>query len=392
MKDILRKRSVSCKLIAVILVAIMVTMQLSPISAYADDSAQDQLNNVKAQQEKAEQEKEELVANIEKYNDQIAEIEKNVEVAETEISEKQAEIDDLNLQIEEMQGNISTQKNNLGQRVRTMYKNGSTSFLDIIFNSKDFSELMSNVTLLQRIYKKDQQLLAELEETHKQLETKKEAVAAAQRDIEASKAVLQIEQKSLDEAKAELEVNLAEVKKKAEAFAAEAQALEDEIRAEQERRAAEEAARRAAEAAAGGGSAVEGSVQGSGVLGWPVRGPLTSFFGYRDLSELGYGYFHTGLDIGVSTGTPVCAADGGVVMSLTGWYEQGYGWGVFIDHGNGIVTVYGHNSSLAVSPGQTVAKGQVIAYSGSTGWSTGPHVHFEVRVNGACVDPLPYLQ
>ncbi len=387
MKDILRKKKASFKFLCALLVTVMIAMQLAPLSAYADDKTQEQLDNVKAQQAEAEKEKDELTSNIEKYNEQLAEIEKNVKAAETEIGEKQTEIDDLNLQIEEMQGNISTQKNNLGQRVRTMYKNGATSFLDIVFNSKDFSELMSNVTLLQRIYRKDQQLLSELEDAHKQLEDKKEAVAAAQKEIEASKAVLQVEQKSFDEAKAKLEVSLAEVQKKAEAFAAEAQALEAEIKAEQERLAAE-----AAEAAAQGGDTGGGYSQGSGVLGWPVRGPLTSFFGYRDMSAYGYGYFHTGLDIGVYTGTPVCAADSGVVMSLTGWYERGYGWGVFIDHGNGIVTVYGHNSSLAVSPGQTVAKGEVVAYSGSTGWSTGPHVHFEVRVNGECVDPLPYLE
>ena len=77
-------------------------------------------------------------------------------------------------------------------------------------------------------------------------------------------------------------------------------------------------------------------------------------------------------------------------MNLTGWYQQGYGWGVFIDHGNGVVTVYGHNSALTVSPGQYVQQGDVIALSGQTGWATGPHVHYEVRINGQYVDPELY--
>ena len=124
-------------------------------------------------------------------------------------------------------------------------------------------------------------------------------------------------------------------------------------------------------------------VSGSGQLSWPVSGPVTSGFGVR------WGRMHEGIDIAVGQGTPVHAAAGGTVI-YAGWME-GYGNLVVIDHGNGLSTAYGHNSSLASSVGQSVAAGQVIAYSGSTGHSTGPHVHFEVRVNGAPVDPLGYL-
>jgi murein DD-endopeptidase MepM/ murein hydrolase activator NlpD len=124
-------------------------------------------------------------------------------------------------------------------------------------------------------------------------------------------------------------------------------------------------------------------VSGSGQLSWPVSGPVTSGFGSR------WGRMHEGIDIAVGEGTPVHAAASGTVI-YAGWLE-GYGNLVVIDHGNGLSTAYGHNSSLASSLGQSVAAGQVIAYSGSTGHSTGPHVHFEVRLNGSPVDPLGYL-
>jgi murein DD-endopeptidase MepM/ murein hydrolase activator NlpD len=116
---------------------------------------------------------------------------------------------------------------------------------------------------------------------------------------------------------------------------------------------------------------------------WPVHGVVTSGFGWR------WGRMHEGIDIAVASGTPVVAAAGGVVI-VAGWLG-GYGNLVVIDHGNGVATAYGHNTTVTVGVGQIVGQGQLIAYSGNTGNSTGPHVHFEVRVNGAAVDPFGYL-
>ncbi|MBA2384012.1 MAG: M23 family metallopeptidase [Actinobacteria bacterium] len=116
---------------------------------------------------------------------------------------------------------------------------------------------------------------------------------------------------------------------------------------------------------------------------WPVHGILTSEFGWR------WGRLHAGIDIAVGNGTPVVASASGTVI-VAGWMG-GYGNLVVIDHGNGIATAYGHNSTIAAGAGQYVAQGQLIAYSGNTGNSTGPHVHFEVRVGGVPVDPLGYL-
>ena len=116
---------------------------------------------------------------------------------------------------------------------------------------------------------------------------------------------------------------------------------------------------------------------------WPVHGILTSGFGWR------WGRMHEGIDLAVGNGTPVVASAAGTVI-VAGW-TGGYGNLVVVDHGNGIATAYGHNTSVTVGPGQSVAQGQLIAYSGNTGHSTGPHVHFEVRLGGAAVDPMGYL-
>jgi murein DD-endopeptidase MepM/ murein hydrolase activator NlpD len=130
-------------------------------------------------------------------------------------------------------------------------------------------------------------------------------------------------------------------------------------------------------------SASHGSGVSSSGLIWPVNGPITSPFGER------WGRMHEGVDIGVGYGTPIEAAAGGTVV-YAGW-ESGYGNFVVIDHGNGLATAYGHQSRIAVSNGEAVSQGQVIGYVGCTGHCFGPHLHFEVRVNGSAVDPLGYL-
>jgi murein DD-endopeptidase MepM/ murein hydrolase activator NlpD len=122
---------------------------------------------------------------------------------------------------------------------------------------------------------------------------------------------------------------------------------------------------------------------------YPCAGEITSGFGWRTHPILGYQRFHAGVDFGADYGTVIYAADSGTVI-FAGWYG-GYGNAVIIDHGGGITTLYGHSSELYVAEGQTVQRGQAIAAVGSTGLSTGPHLHFEVRENGEPVDPMAYL-
>lgn len=129
---------------------------------------------------------------------------------------------------------------------------------------------------------------------------------------------------------------------------------------------------------------------GTGRFGWPCAGVITSGFGYRRHPVLGRMIGHHGVDFGAPSGAPIYAADSGEVISV-GWFG-GYGRAVIIDHGGGVSTLYGHTSATAVGNGQRVTKGQLIAYVGSTGMSTGPHLHFEVRINGGAVNPMGYLR
>lgn len=161
-------------------------------------------------------------------------------------------------------------------------------------------------------------------------------------------------------------------------------------------RAQQEAQQQAQQSAAASSSSIPSSqlAFGSGVpRGWPVTGPITQPFGPTDVVEEpaygSYAHFHTGIDVAVPQGTQVKATAAGTIV-IAGW-DGGYGNLVAIDHGHGITTYYGHNSQLLVSVGQQVNAGQVISLSGSTGNSTGPHVHYEVRVNGTPVDPAPYM-
>lgn len=129
--------------------------------------------------------------------------------------------------------------------------------------------------------------------------------------------------------------------------------------------------------------------KGTGAMNWPIRGPITSPYGWRIHPIFGSQKFHAGIDISADYGDLVKAADEGVVISA-GWLG-GYGYTVMIDHGAGIITLYAHNSELTVSAGEMVLKGQTVALAGSTGYATGPHCHFEVRVHGQTTDPLNYL-
>jgi murein DD-endopeptidase MepM/ murein hydrolase activator NlpD len=123
---------------------------------------------------------------------------------------------------------------------------------------------------------------------------------------------------------------------------------------------------------------------------WPVAGRLKSGFGYRIHPLFGYRRFHSGIDLVAPSGTLVKAGDGGEIINAG--YDGGYGYSIMVYHGGGFATWYAHLSRILVSPGQRVERGQVIGLVGSTGWSTGPHLHFEVRINGAAQNPLQYLQ
>lgn len=360
------------------------------------DSIQQQVN----QQNAAKADAETVIGSV---SEQLRQIEEQLRQATAElgtIKEQRVAVEnDITLnerQLAEAQKRLEGRESVFYKRVRDIYINGRLSYLDVVIGSKDFSDFANRLEVLKRIIDSDITLINEIKKERADIEAHKQKLEADRAKlVELEKAAL-AKQAEIEQKKAERNVVL----KKAQNDRATAMQAIEELNASsaqvsamlKERQAARAAAAAAAAAAAqssGGQGASDNWVQGTGQLGWPVSGEITSPYGYRVHPIWGTTIYHSGIDIGVDEGTPVHAADGGVVV-WSGWMG-GYGYAVVIDHGNGLSTLYGHNSELAVDEGQSVAKGQVISYAGSTGNSTGPHVHFEVRVNGDPVDPMGYL-
>ena len=360
------------------------------------DSIQQQVN----QQNAAKADAETVIGSV---SEQLRQIEEQLRQATAElgtIKEQRVAVEnDITLnerQLAEAQKRLEGRESVFYKRVRDIYINGRLSYLDVVIGSKDFSDFANRLEVLKRIIDSDITLINEIKKERADIEAHKQKLEADRAKlVELEKSAL-AKQAEIEQKKAERNVVL----QKAQNDRATAMQAIEELNASsaqvsamlKERQAAGAAAAAAAAAAAqssGGQGASDNWVQGTGQLGWPVSGEITSPYGYRVHPIWGTTIYHSGIDIGVDEGTPVHAADGGVVV-WSGWMG-GYGYAVVIDHGNGLSTLYGHNSELAVDEGQSVAKGQVISYAGSTGNSTGPHVHFEVRVNGDPVDPMGYL-
>jgi murein DD-endopeptidase MepM/ murein hydrolase activator NlpD len=273
----------------------------------------------------------------------------------------------------------------LEQRVRAIYMDEPPDVLSFLVSASSFSDVLDNIEFLNRLGLQDQRIAGQVGEAKAKAAGERRATARTRRLTAATVAVISARTDEARDVRDELasgrDALLAAHRLKASALA-DARETREEYLAEVDGLEAQSAALGAQIQAAQSGQSSTGAVSSAGLI-WPVNGPVTSGFGMR------WGRMHTGIDIAVPAGTPVHASASGTVV-YAGWMS-GYGYLVAIDHGNGLATAYAHNSSLLVAVGQHVAQGDTISLSGSTGHSTGPHVHFEVRVNGVPVDPLLYL-
>ena len=331
----------------------------------------DELSDIRNQQSQVKSDLSELQDSILSQKEEVAAIQKEVDAQQAKIDESEAKIAQTEAEIQQIQDDIDNQKDNLGKRLRNMYKNGSVGFVDVILGSGSFSELISNLSMLQKIYASDQETLDYLEDQHKKMEEKKQVLAAENENLKKIKKTLDEKKQEAQKKTDAMQDEINQLQSKLEQLNADAEKLTGVIIGSQD-------------------SNKEYEGGGNGAMGWPTDSRyITSPFGWRIHPVTGIGTGHTGIDIGAGYGTNVYAAESGTVI-LSQVYG-GYGNAVIIDHGGGISTLYGHNSSLLVSVGQHVSRGQVIALCGSTGISTGPHVHFEVRINGVPVNPMGYL-
>lgn len=385
--------------------SILLGGQAIHMPAYADD-LDDQVQDLQGQIDSSRLEQENWQQVIEDVSAKLKQIQADLDAANARLQSIQTKQAEINAQIAQTQNEIvkmeaylKTRQDVLNRRVRAIYMHGQLNYLEVILGANSFSDFANRVELLKRVIRSDYNLILEIQKQKAAIEAKKAQLEEDKRQLDALAAEAEKTRQEIAKKKAEQQKVLDAAKSNKAAAAQMEQDLNAQLASVrnliQQRLAAAEAARQAAQQQSasddegGGGGSDDNYVQGTGAMGWPCSGPITSPFGYRTHPIFGTTIFHAGIDIGVDYGTPIHAADSGVVV-YSGWIS-GYGNAVIIDHGGGISTLYGHNQSLAVSEGQSVSKGSVIAYAGSTGNSTGPHCHFEVDVNGSPVNPMGYL-
>jgi murein DD-endopeptidase MepM/ murein hydrolase activator NlpD len=369
------------KLVSYALTFVLIASVITLGAAYAGNEEQ-QLNDLNSQISQTKKELNEGKKKEKQLSNQIKQLEAQISAAEKEIQSIQGDISKTEQSIATVRQNLATveqemkeQNNSLEKRLRAMYKNGDVGLVEILLGSEDITDFMTNMDMVQKIFDNDVEILKVMEEQHQKIETQK-------KELETLQAKLVLEKQQEADKQDNLQANRGEVANLKAQVSADNQEIAkelDQLNAEADRLIAE-IRKLQSDAAYVGGK-----------LAWPAPGVtrITSEFGYRIHPILKVKKLHTGMDFGAPSGTKIVAANDGTVIKA-GW-NNSYGYMVMIDHGGGIVTLYAHNSSLVVKTGDVVSRGQLISYSGSTGMSTGPHLHFEVRVNGEYQNPRNWL-
>lgn len=348
----------------------------------------EQKQEVQEEKEKAESELEYVQGEISTSLIRIQELDDNITKAQNEINDLETQLQDLQIQVEIAEEEVAKKQEQydenrqmLEKRLAAMYEAGETTYLQILFKSSSIIEFISNYYYLQEIAKSDIELLNSIQKEKEELET-------TQNQLNEQKADLKLLKVKQEQKYIAMQNNKTIQQSYIEQLSDDEKELQDKIA---EYKAEEQRIQNLIDFASGMG--YDGEYTG-GLMAWPVAKSgtyITSDYGIREHPVQGVIKQHTGIDIGnAGYGAPVIAAADGIV-SYAGELG-GYGKCVIINHGNGISTLYGHGQAIHTEVGAEVKKGDLIMEVGSTGVSTGPHLHFEVRINGTAVDPKPYLQ
>lgn len=381
-----------------ILFAILGGFVLARDSATA--SVEERLDQTERKLDRANQKRGVLSSEIESLNGRIRAIETQVaalrveeRAAERRLADKQAELDVAVGELREAYGELrllakklKVSLDTLRSRLVAIYESGTTEVSDLVFASEDYGDLIERSEYIEQIQSSDEKLVArvrdlrdrqkalvlKLKTVKERIEKVRDQIAEEEQALQVARAAVQSREDSLVAARGQRSAALSQVDERVGRLESIRADLQAEIQAE-------------IAAASGVSTLPAGPMSAPSAAGlvWPLSGTLTSGFGYR------WGRMHEGIDIAVPEGTPVRAAKSGTVILAS--YYGGYGNYICVDHGGGLSTCYAHLSGYASSTGQRVSQGQVIGYSGNTGSSTGPHLHFEVRINGAAQDPMGYL-
>lgn len=365
----------------VLIMAFSVLMPLAASANAQDDYNQaqqelekieDELNDIQDLKDKQQKEKEQAQNQINLVKTQISSLSSQIEETSAQLAAKQAELDQKKIDIQKTDDLFKS-------KLKAMYMRRSGNVVATALAVDTFSELLTSVNTLQNISEADTKLLEQLNNEKAEIER---VEAEIQNQLTALEESRQLQQQKQDE--------LASLLQKVNDQISETEAQEQaaQVAYENAKAIRDEALKKLEEEFAQDGNV--GDYVG-GEWRWPVptNRYVSSYYGYRNI--FGYQEFHTGIDIPAGYGTNIIASNSGVVTTAT-YASTGYGNRVIIDHGGGYKTLYAHCSSLNVSVGQYVNQGDVIAFVGSTGMSTGNHLHFEIRQNNSTVDPYPYVK
>lgn len=389
-----------CSIIALLIVVLMVLSLLSGIVLSAIDtsaagsvsSMQKELDDIAKKKEALENELNKISEKKEEELEKKGIIDEQINATKSEIGLLNNMISTLDSQLDAAEKELESAERQINEnlelsknRIRSAYEQGDASMLEIIAQSKNIYDLISKVEIVSRITQKDNELIesirinkAIIEEKRAEIKSDKDKSEKAAQQLSSKKNQLEKKQNASERLIDEINSDEAATKRAVEAAEKAEEQLQNEIRA-------------ALAAASSQGSS---GVVDSGDFMWPLDSKyrnITSPFGYRTHPTTGVYKLHSGCDISSSgiRGASIYAAKGGTVMKAG--YNRGYGNYVLINHGDGYATLYGHADTLLVSAGQVVNKGDVIGYVGNTGYSTGPHLHFEVMKNGEYTNPLSYF-
>ena len=333
---------------------------------------------------------------VRQLDQEMAAISSQLEELSGQIADKESEIAVTQEELSAAQEAEVQQYDAMKLRIKYMYEKGDTTFIDLILESKSISQLLNRAEYISQISQYDRQMLDEYAATRQTIADNEAKLESERADLLALQESTQAKHNSVEEllaAKEEqlksYETQIASAQSQINAYEQDLAAQESKIRQiEEEMQKAEEEARKKAESS--GTSYTVKSLGNTKFIGpCPSSSRITSAFGGRESPTEGASSNHQGIDIGASTGSDIVAAADGVVTIAT--YSASAGNYVMLSHGGGVSTVYMHCSSLNVSEGQSVTQGQVIAKVGSTGYSTGPHLHFGIRSGGSYVNPSNYV-
>ena len=374
--------------VAVSLLPEAVVVPASAVTQAEIDAMKEEANSLKQQQEEIQDQLDSLAADRENAMARKTLLEQQINATRAEINTIAAQIAKYDELIAQKQEELSqaeaeeqAQYELFCERVRYMEEQGEVSYWSILFSSKDFADLLDNAMMVEEIMDYDNQVMDQLIALREQIEQDKAELETARQEQQDAKAEQEAAQANLQAQESEVDALLSQISNQ-----------EDELEArEAQLRAASDAATAEIAAAERELAAQIANVPSESGFLWPLPGRynLSSLFGSRYQPIPGNAHNPTGIDIPASSGTSILAAKSGVVTTST--YNNSYGNYVVVSHSDGTSTLYAHMVRRNCSKGDTVSQGQVIGYVGTTGSSTGNHLHFEVRVNGSRVDPINYF-